>query len=204
MFKWWSLENVPWRSWVYFRDLAQFHNTWYSRVLTLCITTSAAVVSVSLDCFFVSMPRITDNFLCRLMLTKHCVVWLDTVWLICLDSRDSVNVSVSEKKSPCLLQRRYFSLTFLVDVYTLHRAERRLIICRVCVCVWLVCTSAKHPNWCFSFVDREISAHWKPQTTAGSNAKILIYFQIKYTEAILSNSSRKLFWFEITKLLIAV
>ena len=112
------------------------------------------------------------------------------------------------KKSPCLLQRRYFSLTFLVDVYTLHRAVRRLITCRVCVCVcvcvWLVCTSAKHPNWCFSFVDREISAHWKPQTTAGSNAKILIYFQIKYTEAILSNSSRKLFWFEITKLLIAV
>jgi len=29
-------------------------------------------------------------------------------------------------------------------------------------------------------------------------------FQIKYTEAILSNSTRKLLWFEITKLLIAV
>jgi len=29
-------------------------------------------------------------------------------------------------------------------------------------------------------------------------------FQIKYTEAILSNSSRKLLWSEITKMLIAV
>ena len=29
-------------------------------------------------------------------------------------------------------------------------------------------------------------------------------FQIKYTEAILSNSTRKLLWFEITKMLIAV
>jgi len=29
-------------------------------------------------------------------------------------------------------------------------------------------------------------------------------FQIKYTEATLSNSSRKLLWFEITKMLIAV
>ena len=29
-------------------------------------------------------------------------------------------------------------------------------------------------------------------------------FQIKYTEAILSNSTRKLIWFEITKMLIAV
>ena len=30
------------------------------------------------------------------------------------------------------------------------------------------------------------------------------FFQIKYTEAILSNSIRKLLWFEITKMLIAV
>jgi len=39
-----------------------------------------------------------------------------------------------------------------------------------------------------------------------SNAKILIHFQKKYTEAILSNSTRKLLWFEIrpTKMLIAV
>jgi len=36
-----------------------------------------------------------------------------------------------------------------------------------------------------------------------SNAKIYIFFQIKYTEAILSNSSRKLLWFEISKMLIA-
>jgi len=38
-----------------------------------------------------------------------------------------------------------------------------------------------------------------------SNAKILIYFfQIKYTEAILLKSTRKLLWLEITKMLIAV
>jgi len=38
-----------------------------------------------------------------------------------------------------------------------------------------------------------------------SNAKILIYiFQIKCVEAILSNSTRKLLWLEITKMLIAV
>jgi len=36
------------------------------------------------------------------------------------------------------------------------------------------------------------------------NAKMLIYFQIKYTEAILSNNTRKLLLFEITKMLIAV
>jgi len=29
-------------------------------------------------------------------------------------------------------------------------------------------------------------------------------FQIKYTETILSNGTRKLLWFEITKMLIAV
>jgi len=37
-----------------------------------------------------------------------------------------------------------------------------------------------------------------------SSAKIIIYFKIKYTEAIISNSTRKLLWFEITKMLIAV
>jgi len=31
-----------------------------------------------------------------------------------------------------------------------------------------------------------------------------IFFQIQYTEAILSNSTRKLLWFEISKMLIAV
>ena len=38
-----------------------------------------------------------------------------------------------------------------------------------------------------------------------SSAKIQIYiFQIKYTEAILSNSTRKLLRFEVTKMLIVV
>jgi len=36
------------------------------------------------------------------------------------------------------------------------------------------------------------------------SSAINIYFQINYTEAILPNSSRKLLWFEITKMLIAV
>jgi len=34
-----------------------------------------------------------------------------------------------------------------------------------------------------------------------SNAKIKYIFQVKYTEAIFSNSTRKLLWFEITKML---
>ena len=38
-----------------------------------------------------------------------------------------------------------------------------------------------------------------------SNAVIQMhFFQIQYTEAILSNSTRKLLWFEISKMLIAV
>jgi len=37
-----------------------------------------------------------------------------------------------------------------------------------------------------------------------SKAEILIYFQIKYTEPILSNSTRKLLWFEIAKMMVAV
>jgi len=37
-----------------------------------------------------------------------------------------------------------------------------------------------------------------------SNAEIQIHFHIKYTEPILSNSTRKLLRFEITKILIAV
>jgi len=38
-----------------------------------------------------------------------------------------------------------------------------------------------------------------------SNAKMYKYiFQVKYTEANSSNSIRKLFWFEITKIMIAV
>jgi len=48
-------------------------------------------------------------------------------------------------------------------------------------------------------------AHCRFSGLAISNAtKINIYFQIKYTEAILSNISRKLLRFEITKMLIAV
>ena len=40
---------------------------------------------------------------------------------------------------------------------------------------------------------------------AVSSAKIQIYFfQIKYTAALLPSSTRKLLWFEITKMLIAV
>ena len=31
-----------------------------------------------------------------------------------------------------------------------------------------------------------------------------VFFQIKYTEAILSDITRNLLWFEITKILIAV
>jgi len=37
-----------------------------------------------------------------------------------------------------------------------------------------------------------------------SDAKYKYIFQIKYTEAILSNSTRKLLWFEISKMLTAV
>ena len=37
-----------------------------------------------------------------------------------------------------------------------------------------------------------------------SMQKYKYIFQIKYTEAILSNNTRKLLWFEITKMLIAV
>jgi len=37
-----------------------------------------------------------------------------------------------------------------------------------------------------------------------SNAKLQIFFQIKYMEKNLPNSTRKLFWFEISEVLIAV
>jgi len=48
----------------------------------------------------------------------------------------------------------------------------------------------------------QLAQCWFPGLTI-SNAKIYIFFQIKYTEAILSNSTRKLLWFEISKMLIA-
>jgi len=49
--------------------------------------------------------------------------------------------------------------------------------------------------------------NWHSATFLGWPFPMLKYryiFQIKYTEAILSNSTRKLLWFEITKMLIAV
>jgi len=50
----------------------------------------------------------------------------------------------------------------------------------------------------------QLAQCWFPGL-AISNAKLLIYFsKIKYTEAILSNSTRKQLWLEVTKMLIAV
>jgi len=49
----------------------------------------------------------------------------------------------------------------------------------------------------------QLAQCWFPGL-AISNAKIYYIFQIKYTEAILSNSTRKMLWFEVTKMLIAV
>ena len=49
--------------------------------------------------------------------------------------------------------------------------------------------------------------NWHSAGSLGWPFPVLKYkyiFQIKYTEAILSNSTRKLIWFEITKMLIAV
>ena len=49
--------------------------------------------------------------------------------------------------------------------------------------------------------------HWHTAGSLGWPFPVLKYkyiFQIKYTEAILSNSTWKLLWFEITKMLIAV
>jgi len=43
-----------------------------------------------------------------------------------------------------------------------------------------------------------------PWAAAISNAKAYIFKKIKYTEAILSNSTRKPLWLEITKMLIAL
>jgi len=48
-----------------------------------------------------------------------------------------------------------------------------------------------------------LAQRWFPGL-AISNAKIPYIFEIKYTEAILSNSIQKLLWCEISKLLIAV
>jgi len=48
---------------------------------------------------------------------------------------------------------------------------------------------------------------WHSAGSLGWPFSVLKYkyiFQIKYTKAILSNSTRKLLWFEISKMLIAV
>jgi len=53
-------------------------------------------------------------------------------------------------------------------------------------------------------VSIQLAQCWFPGL-AISDDKIYIYFsQIKCTEAILSNGTRKLLWFEITQMLIAV
>ena len=53
-------------------------------------------------------------------------------------------------------------------------------------------------------VSIQLAQCWSPGL-AISDDKIYIYFsQIKCTEAILSNGTRKLLWFEITQMLIAV
>jgi len=50
----------------------------------------------------------------------------------------------------------------------------------------------------------QLAQCWFPGL-AISNAEIQInFFRIEYTEAVLSNSTRKLLWFEITKMLIAI
>jgi len=47
----------------------------------------------------------------------------------------------------------------------------------------------------------QLAQCWFPGL-AISNAEIQICFQMKYTEAILSNSTQKLSWFEIAEMLI--
>ena len=49
----------------------------------------------------------------------------------------------------------------------------------------------------------QLAQCWFPGP-AISNAKYQYIFHIKYTEALLSNDTRKLLWFEVTKTLIAV
>jgi len=52
-------------------------------------------------------------------------------------------------------------------------------------------------------VPTQLAQCWFPWL-AIFTGKILINFQIEYAEEILSNSTRKLLWFEIAKMLIAV
>ena len=60
-----------------------------------------------------------------------------------------------------------------------------------------------HPTYSFTAP----SINWHSADSLGWPFPMLKYkyiFHIKYTEAILSNSTRKLLWFEISKMLIAV
>ena len=50
----------------------------------------------------------------------------------------------------------------------------------------------------------QLAQCWFSDGLANLMLKYKYIFQVKYTEAILSNSTRKLSWFEITKILIAV
>jgi len=60
-----------------------------------------------------------------------------------------------------------------------------------------VVTKVRQYNW--------HSAGWAGWAWAGYfQCKNINIFQVKYTEAILSKSIRKLLWFEVTKMLIAV
>jgi len=63
-------------------------------------------------------------------------------------------------------------------------------------------------NKCSNFIGTKVCrCNWHIAGSLGWPFPMLKYkyiFQIKYTEAILSNSSRKLLWFEISKMLIAV
>jgi len=69
----------------------------------------------------------------------------------------------------------------------------------------MLTTGKLYSNRVAQFTLRAIQlAQYRFHGIAISNAKILIYFQMKYTEAILSNRTRKLLWFEITKMLIAI
>ena len=54
----------------------------------------------------------------------------------------------------------------------------------------------------FHFTYLREGGAYAPKRTTGLKYKHT--FQIKYTEAILSKSTRKLLWFEVTKMLIAV
>jgi len=64
-----------------------------------------------------------------------------------------------------------------------------------------------NPLGCQVIVTKVCRYSWHSAGSLGWPFQVLKYryiFQIKYAEAILSNSTRKLLWFEITKMLITV